>query len=270
MRHGRLLLTSLAALCGTAGVTAGAAVGQGAPTPLLPDLVQELPDQVQVKVVRGRELLAFRSAVSNRGDGPLMVEGSRRSRRQKAMTGAQVVLRSDGRRVRRPAVGTMRYTRASGHVHWHLQGFDRYELRSAADGRLARPDQKTGFCLGDRYQTDNGPLQPGEPVIPAYPGHCGLRRPDLLRVTQGISVGYGDSYVPYLEGQSIDVTGVPDGAYDLVHRVNADGRLLEKDPSNNTACVGLTLSRTSGRPAVATTSCHNPSTTPPNQQEVGS
>jgi hypothetical protein len=55
----------------------------------------------------------------------------------------------------------------------------------------------------------------------------------------GLSVGYGDSYRAFLDGQSIDITNVPEGRYYLVHRVNADVR--ESDYQINVASVLLAL-----------------------------
>ena len=54
-------------------------------------------------------------------------------------------------------------------------------------------------------------------------------------------MGYGDDYVPALEGQSIDVTGLPGGRYLLVHRVNATASLLESEYDNNQASVVVEL-----------------------------
>ena len=67
-------------------------------------------------------------------------------------------------------------------------------------------------------------------------------RPLLRSVREGISPGYGDDYDPLLEGQYVDVTGLPAGRYELVHRVNADRRLRESDYRNNAASIVLDLS----------------------------
>jgi len=117
--------------------------------------------------------------------------------------------------------------------------FDRFELRRASDYARVRPDQKTGFCLGDRYDTHRSFRT--KPRVAELHGQC---RPDergALAVGQGISVGYGDDYPAYLEGQSIDITGLQPGKYVLVHRVNSDQRLRETDYSNNASSVLLEL-----------------------------
>jgi hypothetical protein len=83
-------------------------------------------------------------------------------------------------------------------------------LRSAADSSVVIRDHKSGFCLGDRY-----PLNPGLSNMPArtvYTSRCGLGAPELLRLVEGISVGYGDDYAAVLEGQYVEITGIPQAA----------------------------------------------------------
>ena len=59
---------------------------------------------------------------------------------------------------------------------------------------------------------------------------------------QGISVGWADIYGAALSGQSLDVTGLPDGTYRLVTIVDPGGRLREATRTNNTAEVTVTIS----------------------------
>ena len=134
----------------------------------------------------------------------------------------------------------LRYVRSTDHAHWHLLRFDRYSLHRASDGTRVGRDRKTGFCLGDRYNLPAERL-PAEPPGPVWTGQCGRRSPWLLRVGEGISVGYGDYYKPELEGQYLDLTRVPAGRYHLVHHVNADRRLREKTTRNNVASLLFTL-----------------------------
>jgi hypothetical protein len=133
----------------------------------------------------------------------------------------------------------LRYTVSPGHEHWHYLGFDRYELRRASDHSLVRPDLKTGFCLGDRY--DPGRPFPGKADEPVLEGDCRENAPQATSVTEGISIGYGDDYAAYLEGQSLDITGLPAGEYELVHRANGDLRVRESDHSNNASSVLLSI-----------------------------
>jgi hypothetical protein len=51
----------------------------------------------------------------------------------------------------------------------------------------------------------------------------------------------GDVYKPNLEGQSLRLTGLRDGRYLLVHRVNVDRRLVESNYANNVVSMLLAL-----------------------------
>lgn len=241
-----------AALC-AAVVVAAASAGSGAgPALLLPDLQQRPPSQLAVREARdGSVRLGFASAVVNVGAGPLTIEGRRRSRREAAMSATQLIRQANGRSLRRPGVGTLRYTDADTHEHWHLLRFDRYTLRRAGGARPIVADRKTGFCLGDRFEASLGRQLPGEPAQPPYTRNCGLDHPEFLRITEGISVGFGDDYGPYLEGQYLPLNGLPAGRYDLVHEVNAGRELLEQRYDNNTSCVRLAISWPAGRDEVA-------------------
>jgi hypothetical protein len=193
----------------------------------LPDLDQAPPQGLSVVERGGRPLLVFGSAVDNIGPGELVVEASRS---RGVMRAWQVV----GTR-RYPLRVPLRYVRSETHEHWHLPGFERYELRRADDGRLVGRDRKTGFCLRDAYETRARNRKP------RWTGECARGRPGALTVREGISIGFGDDYVPEKEGQSIDVTGVPAGRYVLVHRANPDRVLRERSYANNASSVLLEL-----------------------------
>jgi hypothetical protein len=244
-------LAVVTALAGAALVAAASHAAGPDPPLRLPDLVVEEPSGLTIVERAGPDstphwYLGFDSATFNAGAGPLIVEGRRRRRSDPTMTATQLVRpRRSGKALRRPGLGTLRFVIAPDHQHWHLQDYMRYELRAAADGRLVRPDLKTGFCLGDRY-AGRGVDRP-----PHYQGMCGQDQPNLLRVREGISAGFGDVYGAYLEGQEIDITGVPAGEYVLLHRVNARRRILEERYDNDVACLGLTLSWASTGPSVA-------------------
>jgi hypothetical protein len=220
---------------------------------VLPDLIQRVPYELTVTRDGNRFLLGFASAVSNVGEGPLIVHAARRSRAVPAMRARQVIEREvGGWRLTRP-VGDLRYVVAETHQHWHLLPFDTYELRSAAGGPPVAA-RKSGFCLGDRFREDSVP--PLEAASgPFYRGNCGLGDRGLLALREGISSGFGDDYQPNLEGQSFDVTGLPAGEYVLSHVVNAGRRLRESDYGNNAASLRIALAWPQGPtqpPTVAT------------------
>jgi glucose/arabinose dehydrogenase len=220
----------------------------------LPDLDQETPTRLEVRerISEGRRsyLLGFRSAIRNVGDGPLVIEGNRIEARASASMSADQLLEAEteaGSAERVAGVGELRFVASPDHDHWHLLGFDRYELHRAGSAKVLVRDQKTGFCLGDRYKVTSR-IVAGAASAPAYTDECGPASPDLMNLEEGISVGYGDDYAAYLEYQHLPLDGVPDGRYVLVHRVNSDRRLRELSYANNAASVLLDLRWRGGTP----------------------
>jgi len=218
---------------------------------LLPDLDQETPAQLDVRAsgAPGRRTyrLGFGSGVRNVGTGPLVIEGRRAD--GSGMVARQRIDDDAGGPPRVVGgVGALRYVRSADHQHWHLLGFDRYELRPVGGGAPVR-DRKSGFCLGDRYRVTTRRV-PGAVPEAVYRSRCGLRRPGLRRVVEGISVGYGDFYAAHLEYQDLPLDGLAAGRYVLVHRVNADRALRESDYTNNAASLLLALRWRDGVPRV--------------------
>jgi hypothetical protein len=255
-RIGKATLTGIVAFAGTAALLVGAGAATSSSEPaaarsahavrLLPDLDMARPDGMKVLVNRVDGKLhfyvGFISAADNIGAGPLIVRGSRSSTSVPTMRAEQVIMRSDGSEQIVESVGELKYIANPTHHHWHLQPFMRYELRRASDYRLMRPDQKQGFCLGDRYpapwDTDHKlPPLPGKPAKPFYIQECGDNEPQALNVEEGISVGYGDVYSPFVDKQQIDLTGLKAGLYMLVYYVNVPHRLVESNYSNNTSSL---------------------------------
>jgi hypothetical protein len=243
---GRLLVRLLPVLGAAAVVVPAAiAIGQGTPegAPLLPDLDQATPSGLVVTRHRGRTgaswRLGFRSAVANVGDGPLLIEGRRATPDRRVMAATQVIRREGAPMEELPGAGRLRYVRSPDHEHWHLLGFDRYELRRPNGSHALVTDRKSGFCLGDRYAVSSA--LPARAPRPVFTSRCGLQRPALLGIREGISVGYGDDYAANLEGQYLPLDGLRAGTYLLVHRVNADRRLRETSYTNNAASLLLRL-----------------------------
>jgi len=217
----------------------------GEPAALLPDIVPDVPKNLVVEPDDGGNLLlAFDTQFDNLGDGPLVIEAEAAAE-DETMEARQSVEHEDGSmREGEEIAGTLRFERSEDHNHWHFFRFMRYELRDT-NGEIAAPDQKTGFCVGDRYDADPEVRMEGEPDPPgvfdiAPEGDwCAEDDPGRDELTMGLSVGYGDNYEAFLEGQSIDVTDLPDGRYVLVNRVNAD--LEETDTENNAASLLIEL-----------------------------
>jgi hypothetical protein len=216
---------------------------------LLPDLDQVAPRALSIVVQGDRELLVFLSAVENLGPGPLVVS-ARRTDLEPEMSARQLVRRGDGKSTEYPLRLRVRFVVSETHRHWHVLDFERYELRTLA-GEDVGNDRKTGFCLGDRFNADATTRIPGEPARAVWVHNCGKEQPDRTRLIQGISPGFGDDYIPRLEGQYVDVTGLDAGRYVLVHRANPGGDIHESDYGNNAASVLLELRRPAGKPPEA-------------------
>jgi len=178
------------------------AASAGAGRAALPDLVPLPPASVSIE--RGR--LAFDAVVANVGDGALIVRG-------------------DGVRDDR-----------DGHGHWHYDGLARYRLRDA-DGDVVARSGKVGFCFLDTTAVDLRLERPAWTLAPPVGGNFCLGR----RPYERLDPGWGDLYVQSLPGQSLDVRRLPDGAYSLEVAVNADGRLLESDLTNDVVARTLVL-----------------------------
>jgi len=212
-------LSALAALALVAAPT-----GQVA----LPNLVELPPESLEVQAIGDRDVLRFTSTVENAGGASLVVVSTRTSPaapfRSVQLVGAQKL---------RVAV-TLRYRRSGGHEHFHLVGFQRYELRDGT-GRLIARDHKVGFCLGDR--------RPVGGTRPRWTGSCGRGAPGALQVAQGLSPGFADPYASDLGGQSFDVTGLPQGEYVLVNIANPERTLRESTYADDVSSVRFALAR---------------------------
>jgi hypothetical protein len=219
--------------------------------PLFPNLVQRPPSGLVVtRSAGGRWLLGFTSLVDNRGPGALWIHGTR-ARGASVMRVRQLVqIVARAPRVE-PRSGELRYVVAPPHYHWHMLGFDRYELRRASDFRLLVRDRKSGFCIADHYGIALG--VPHGP--PRFLGSCAQFDRRARFVEEGSSVGYTDRYPANFHGQNLDLTDVPAGRYWLVHRVNSDFHLRETRYDDDAASLLIRVDWPGGRrapPAIAT------------------
>jgi len=127
-------------------------------------------------------------------------------------------------------IGTFVYHPAHNHIH--LEGYAVYALRPAgSNGATPRESFKTSFCIEDTTKVDS--RLPGAPKKPVYTT-C---NPDV----QGMSVGYGDRYGYQLAGQSIDLSLLQDGLYELSIAFDPKNKIVETSDADNTACVLLQI-----------------------------
>src|SRR4051812_38846306 len=145
----RTLLSASVAIAAYVSLLAASALAVRAPATtggdLLPDLDQQTPSGLMISLAsrRGPEryVLGFESAVRNIGDGPLIIAGSRASRRTPEMAARQLIDRTNGTQRTLQVAARVRYALSPDHQHWHLLHFDRYELRHAGHGGTLVRDQ---------------------------------------------------------------------------------------------------------------------------------
>ena len=207
-----------------------------------PDLQTMPPTDVGIEYDRatGHKFLRFSNTIANLGEGPLEVIPTNNA--ATATTDAYQRLYShdeSGNWYVASTVYVGTFVFHPQHNHWHFEDFARYELHDVApDGFLGSAvlssSQKVSFCLTDYALIDSSLEHAAkETYIP-----CEQTDP------QGISVGWADAYVWNLEGQTLDITGLPDGDYWLVSTTDPDDLLNEGGGAferNNTSSVKVQI-----------------------------
>ena len=115
-----------------------------------------------------------------------------------------------------------------GHGHFHFDDYALYTLQPVnAPGASDRTSAKTTFCIIDTTRVNTR--------LPGAPKHAKYRT--CSSSVQGMSVGWGDRYGYSLEGQSIDITGLPNGDYNLKIEVDPKKRIIESNEDDNISNV---------------------------------
>jgi hypothetical protein len=213
----------------------------------LPDLRTLKPSEISVSQSLGcsvfvfgscKRVLRFSNTVGNYGDGRLEMRPQNNLTTGKTTAYQRIYSHDASGRwylVREVAVGDFVFH--ATHAHWHFEGFANYSLvtANAADtaitGTVKRSSQKTTFCIIDTDRVDSTLEHAGEQTYT----RCG--QTDMT----GLTVGWGDKYGYNLDGQQIDLNGIPDGYYWLVSSADFQGRLYETDDNNNCAAVKLEI-----------------------------
>lgn len=203
----------------------------------------------------GRVLVRFGTLVGNQGLAPAYITGGPVN-----TNGTQQVLQYQY--AYNPTTNTLRelserylagnFTYHAGHGHIHYDGYASYELRyrntdgsvgalvTRADGSEAI-GEKVGYCLiviNNSFTMTNGQ---SSTTLPTYNQQV---RSTSCGNFQGIPVGRADIYSDGLEGQWLDVTGVPNGQYYVTMTLNPNQDLLESDYANNSISQLITINAT--------------------------
>jgi hypothetical protein len=232
---------------------------------LLPDLRVERPDELYVDKNRKQTRLRVSNTISNAGIGPLELEGDGsfcddgegRRTVQRIFEDNPAASGSIGHFIRGHdpdhedvEAGCSRYH--PSHDHWHFDNFARYTLYSERTGHTVGASRKVSFCVIDTGRPH--PELPGSPKDGYYPQDD--ENPEFPTCsktsTDGLSVGWEDTYGASLPGQAIAITGRRKGRYCLVIEAdpptaNPDGILAESNPNNNVRTVQMRLRPRKGK-----------------------
>lgn len=174
----------------------------------------------------GTALILFTGDLANVGEGALLLDGAETEdgwivtqRIEQSQLGV--------REVETPATVVFG---GDDHVHWHIERIASYSLENADGTPLDAIDSKVGFCFFDHSRLDDPPESSPEDGFHTSDG-CGERADREFRM--GLSVGWIDSYPWFLQGQEIEVTGLPAGTYRIVATVDPEGWFQEVSTTNN-------------------------------------
>lgn len=198
---------------------------------LLPDMEMVEPKQLGIAGSGDSRKLRFSTTFVNVGQGALEVFGHHDDE-TKLTYAAQYVYEQGGPGEYRQ-IGEFVFH--PEHDHWHVGNYVWYELWSVVEdqpGEKLRSTEKLSFCIWDEH-TNNLNL-PGASQARVYTWPCVSSR-------QGMSVGWGDTYLARVEGQEIDLAGLVDGEYYFKSGLNPDRKILESNYDNNENLIRIEI-----------------------------
>ncbi len=129
------------------------------------------------------------------------------------------------------------------HAHFHYAGlatFSLYEYdeETGLRGAQVGSDKKSGFCFIDVARMPESEVKPADRGQYGLTG-CLIPFPSSWRM--GVSPGWYDYYGAGLDEQYVEISGVPDGVYELVSVADGENTLLETDDTDNAASAIVRL-----------------------------
>lgn len=213
---------------------------------VLPDLVA-LPAWGMTVYTEGRrDLLGFAATPWNAGPGPFVMEGFRRSERD-VMDAYQYFINRQGEAVGRSRAGQFEFHAGGGHDHWHFLQFAAFDLLDGSGQRVVR-SHKQGFCLAPTDAVDL--TRPGAATDPGQMGFTACGGPNALWIREVLAAGWGDTYFQTVTGQAFDITGVPNGRYQVRVRVDPDRLIQQRTRDNDVALRTVVLGGVRGERTV--------------------
>lgn len=192
--------------------------------------------------------LRFTTDVQNVGAGPLQVQALYAQAGTSPQVGfvpgecaaEQVVYATDGSTHTRPAGSCEAYLLGTPPQlpYGNVVAFSLYDvLPSGALGSQVDSAYKASYCLTDDVYFGFGTSGPNSPN--QFTGQPNCSGPSQVEqsatgadawAVEGISPGWGDLYTWDTADQYLNITGLPDGVYAIVERVNPNGDMLASSP----------------------------------------
>ena len=262
-----VLSMSAVAIAYVAAPGAAAAGGAAAPTPLYPNVIEELPDHLQVQNDHQKEWLRFSTTHINLGPGNLQIRGGGQVapcdidgiHYEQCTVATQEILDSTGKIVETHPAGVAFFH--PEHNHWHQSAVAAFKIMRGAPtpaqgGTEIAAGFKTTFCFVDVEFT--GLTGSVKKAMPRTYFEC---NGDL----QGLAVGWADEYHQSTPLQELDITGLAPGDYYLTEFADPDQHWKEAATTSapaendNFVWVKFRLTRDASNPKVAVID-HSPCT----------
>ena len=177
----------------------------------------------------GTKDLRFSTLSWNNGLGPLEIRAGAIDNLNGKQEVIQRIYNDDGTYSELNA-GSFTYHAAHNHIH-----FDDYALYTlqpvTANGAADRIGQKTTFCIMDTTRVNTRLTNASKRAIYKT---CNAS-------VQGMSVGWGDKYGYSLAGQSIDITGLSNGDYNLKIEIDPKTHIVESNETDNVSTVQIRI-----------------------------
>ena len=123
------------------------------------------------------------------------------------------------------------------HNHVHFNDYANYILEEDnSNPQNPRQGTKTTFCIMDTTAVNKQMTGASQSAVFNW---CPTQDPSFN--TQGMSVGWGDTYGSHLPGQDLNIAGLTPGMYRLRHVFDPKNRIRESVEGDNESCVRIEI-----------------------------
>ena len=212
----------------------------------------EYPSCFKSEVEEQGAKLCFRfgQAMANIGQGPMDIRYSTPiGQKPERVPGYQRVYRTDGTYYELPSLGDMEYHPIHSHYHFHDFALSELWLVDGNGNIIGNAPvasgRKNGFCAADTELFWWNPSGP-KASVQSFPAPRCLESQSVSNGREyykhGISRGWADEYWWALPDQMIEVSGLTNGTYALITKVDPENLVREEHDGNNCNLVLVTLS----------------------------